>query len=90
MSHCADGVALTVGETYHGEINDAMLAGLLDVADRVEPAGWGEFYLDLTGLAPMRGGETALASAILPAIDTAPSGSRSRPPAWIPSKTQRQ
>ena len=67
----ADGVALTVDETYLSEVNDSLLASLLEVADRVEPAGWGEFYLGLTGLAPMYGGETELASAILAAIDAA-------------------
>ena len=71
LSRCADAVALSVDETYLSEVNDAMLASLLEVADRVEPAGWGEFYLDLRGLAPMYGGETVLASAILSAIDAA-------------------
>ena len=71
LSRCADGVALPIDETYLNEVNDAMLTSLLEVADRVEPAGWGEFYLDLTGLAPMYGGETALASAILSATDAA-------------------
>ena len=70
LSRCAGTVALPVDETYLSEVNDAMLAALLGAADRVEPAGCGEFYLDLTGLAPMYGGETALASAILAAIDT--------------------
>ena len=69
LSRCADAVALTVDDTHLSEANDSLLASLLEVADRVEPAGWGEFYLDLTGLAPMYGGETALASAILSAID---------------------
>ena len=71
LSRCANAVALTVDETCLSEVNDAMLAALLGVADRVEPAGLGRFYLDLTGLAPMYGGETALASAILAAIDAA-------------------
>ena len=71
LSRCADAVALSVDDTYLSEVNDSLLTSLLEVADRVEPAGWGEFYLDLTGLAPMYGGETALASAILAAIDTA-------------------
>ena len=71
LSRCSRAVALPADHRYLGEVNDAMLAALLGVADRVEPAGWGEFYLDLTGLAPMYGGETALASAILAAIDAA-------------------
>ena len=71
LSRCADAVALSVDETNLSEVNDAMLTSLLEVVDRVEPAGWGEFYLDLTGLAPMYGGKTALASAILAAIDAA-------------------
>ena len=71
LSRCADAVALFVDETYLSEVNDAILAALLGVADRVETAGWGEFYLDLTGLAPMYGGEAVLASAILAAIDVA-------------------
>ena len=71
LSHCANAVALTVDETYLSEINDAMLAALLAVADRVEQAGLGRFYLDIAGLAPMYGGNTALASAILAAIDAA-------------------
>ena len=69
LSHCADAVALPAADRHLGEVNDAMLAALLAVADRVEPAGLGRFYLDLTGLAPMYGGEAALASAILAAID---------------------
>lgn len=69
LSRCANAVALTADETHLSEVNDAMLAALLDVADRVEPAGLDRFYLDLAGLAPMYGGETALASAILAAID---------------------
>ena len=57
LSHCADAVALPADHRYLNEVNDAMLAALLGVADRVEPAGWGRFYLDLTGLAPMYGGD---------------------------------
>ena len=71
LSRCAGAVALAADETYLNEVNDAMLAALLGMADRVEPAGCGDFYLDLRGLAPMHGGETALASAILSAIDAA-------------------
>ena len=71
LSRCADGVALTVDETYLSEVKDSLLASLLEVADRVEPADWGEFYLDLTGLAPTYGGEATLASVILAAIDAA-------------------
>ncbi len=71
LSRCAGAVALTVDETYLGEVNDTMLTALLDVADRAEPAGLGRFYLDLTGLAPMYGGESALGSAILSVIDAA-------------------
>ena len=71
LSRCADAVALSVDETYLSEVNDAMLTSLLEAADRVELAGWGEFYLDLTGLASMYGGEAALASAILAAIEAA-------------------
>ena len=90
LSRCADGVALTVDETYLSEVNDSLPTSVFEIADRVEPAGWGEFYLNLTGLAPMYGGEAALASAILSVIDAASLGSRSRLPAWIPIKTQRR
>ena len=71
LSHCASAVALPADDRHLNEVSDAMLAALLDAADRVEPAGWGEFYLDLTGLALMYGGETVLASAILAAVDAA-------------------
>ena len=71
LSRCAGAVALPADDRYLNEVNDAMLAALLDVVDRVEPAGWGDFYLDLAGLAPMCGGEAALASAILAAVDAA-------------------
>ena len=89
LSRCAGAVALPADHGYLSEVNDAMLPSLLEVADRVEPNSLGEFYLYLTGLAPMYGGETTLASAILAGIDTAPSGSRRRTPAWIPIETQR-
>ncbi len=71
LSRCAGAVALPADDRHLSEVNDAMLASLLEVADRVEQDGLGEFYLDLTGLAPMYGGETVLASAILAAIDAA-------------------
>ena len=71
LSRCANAVALPADHRYLNEVNDVMLAALLGVADHVEPAGLGRFYLDLTGLALTYGGETALASAILAAIDAA-------------------
>ena len=57
LSGWANAVALLAADGYLGEVNDAMLAALLGVADRVEPAGLGRFYLDLAGLAPMYGGD---------------------------------
>ena len=46
-------------------MNDALLATLWDVVPAVEAAGWGLFYLDLTGMAAMSGGVDGLAQALL-------------------------
>ncbi len=67
LSRCGDGLVLNVDETYLGSFNAALLAGLLDVADRVEPVGYGLFYLDLTGMDAMYGGTPGLAGALLSA-----------------------
>ena len=44
LSRCAGAVALPADDRHLGEVNEAMLAALLGVADRVEPAGLGRFY----------------------------------------------
>lgn len=71
LSRCADAVTLTADARRLTEVNDALLTALFGVVDRVEPAGPGRFYLDLTGLTPMYGGEATLASAVSSAIDAA-------------------
>ena len=65
LSHCEDAVTLPVDEGYLSEVNDALLAALWDVVPAVESAGWGVFYLDLTGMAAMHDGLPGLAQALL-------------------------
>ena len=64
-SHCSDAMMLPADPSYLSQVNDHLLAALCRVADRVEPAGLGVFYVDLTGMADMYGGLTRLAEAVL-------------------------
>ena len=65
LSCCAGAVTLPVDTGYLSEVNDGFLAGLWDVVPAVEAAGWGVFYLNLTGMAGMYGGTDGLADALL-------------------------
>ena len=65
LSRCAGAVTLPADAGYLSEVNDAVLAALWDVVPSVEAAGWGVFYLDLTGIAGMYGGTDGLADAPL-------------------------
>ena len=69
LSHCRDAVVLSLDRQHMDELDTGFLAGLFDVVDRVEPAGWGRFHIDLRGLAAMYGGEESLALAILAAVE---------------------
>lgn len=69
LSRCADAVVLPVDEQYLSSFNNDLTLSLLQVMDRVEPDGYGRFYLDLTGMAAMHGGASGLESAVLSAID---------------------
>ena len=69
LSRCADAVVLAVDDQYLSSFNDDLTRSLLQVTDRVEPNGYGRFYLDLTGMASMYGGASGLESAILSAVD---------------------
>ena len=69
LSRCADAVVLAVDDQYLSSFNDDLMHSLFQVADRVEPDGYGRFYLDLTGMASMYGGASGLELAILSAID---------------------
>ena len=65
LSRCQGAVTLPVDAGYLSAVNDAVLAALCDVVPAVEAAGWGVFYLDLTGTEGMYGGTNGLADAIL-------------------------
>ena len=65
LSRRQGAVTLLVDAGYLSEVNDAVLAALWDVVPAVEAAGWGVFYLDLTGMAGMYGGTDGLADALL-------------------------
>ena len=67
LSRCAGAVTLAVDAGYLSEVNDALLAALWDLVPAVEAAGWGVFYLDLTGMSGMYGGTDGLAQALLSA-----------------------
>lgn len=67
LSRCVGAVTLPVDAGYLSEVNDALLAALWDFVPTVEAAGWGVFYLDLTGMAGMYGGMDGLAQAMLSA-----------------------
>ncbi len=69
LSRCRDAVTIPVDGRYLSEVNDALLAALWDVVPAVEAAGWGLFYLDLTGMAPIYGGLAGLAQALLSASE---------------------
>ena len=69
LSRCADAVVLPVDDQYLSSFNDALTLSLFQVVDRVQPDGYGRFYLDLTGMAAMHGGAFGLEAAILSAID---------------------
>lgn len=69
LSWCADAVVLAVDDHYLSSLNDDLMHSLFQVADRVEPDGYGRFYLDLTGMASMYGGASGLKLAILSAVD---------------------
>ena len=65
LSRCRDAVTIPVDAGYLSEVNDGLLAALWDVVPAVEAAGWGLFYLDLTGMAAMYGGMAAMAQTSL-------------------------
>ena len=65
LSRCRDAVTIPVDHGYLSQVNDGLLAALWDVVPVVEAAGWGLFYLDLTGMAAMYGGTDGLARALL-------------------------
>ncbi len=65
LSRCAGAVTLPVDVGYLCEVNDGLLAALWDLVPAVEAAGWGVFYLDLTGMEGMYGGAVGLADALL-------------------------
>lgn len=65
LSRCAGAVTLPVDAGYLSEVNDLLLSALWDVVPAVEAAGWGVFYLDLTGMATMYGGMEELAHSLL-------------------------
>ena len=65
LSRCAGGVTLPVDAGYLSQVNDDLLAGLWDVVPAVEAAGWGVFYLDLTGMDGIYGSVAGLADALL-------------------------
>ena len=69
LSRCAEAVVLAVDDQYLSSFNDDLTLSLFQVVDRVEPDGYGRFYLDLTGMASMYGGASGLESAILSAVD---------------------
>ena len=65
LSRCQGVVTLPIDAGYLSAVNDSVLASLWDVVPSVEAAGWGVFYLDLTGMAGMYGGTDGLAQALL-------------------------
>ena len=65
LSRCDDVVTLPVDTEYLSEVSEGLLVGLLNVVPTVEAAGWGMFYLDLTGMASMYGNLSSLAEALL-------------------------
>ena len=65
LSRCQDAVTLPIDDGYLSQVNNALLAALWDVVPAVEAAGWGVFYLDLTGMAGVYGGIDGLAAALL-------------------------
>ena len=67
LSLCVDAVTLAVDAGFLSEVNDALLAALWDLVPAVEAAGWGMFYLDLTGMSGMYGGMDGLAQTLLSA-----------------------
>ena len=69
LSRCAEAMVLAIDDRYLSSFNDDLMHALFRVVDRVEPAGYGRFYLDLSGMAAMYGGADALALAILSAVD---------------------
>lgn len=69
LSRCAGGVTLPVDAGYMSQVNDGLLAGLWDMVPAAEAAGWGVFYLDLTGMDGIYGGVAGLAEALLSAIE---------------------
>lgn len=69
LSWCGDAVVLAVDDQYLSSFNDDLMLTLFRVADRVEPGGYGRFYLDLSGMAVMYGGADGLEHAILSAVD---------------------
>ena len=70
LSRCRDAVTIPVDNGYLSAVNDGLLAALWDAVPAVEAAGWGVFYLDLTGMAAMYGGADGLTQALLSAGDT--------------------
>ena len=69
LSHCADAVNLPADSGYLSEMSDGLLAALCEAVPNVEAADLGVFYLDLAGMAAMRGGVDGLADAVLSVCD---------------------
>ena len=65
LSRCAGAVTLPVDSGYLSAVSDGLLTGLWDVVPAVEAAGWGVFYLDLTGMDGIYGSVAGLADALL-------------------------
>ena len=53
LATCGDAVVTPLDESYLAEVNAEFLSALSGVFDRVEAAGGGTFYLDLSGMLPL-------------------------------------
>ena len=69
LSQCSDATTLPADPFHLSEINDRLLAALCDAVPEAEPAAPGVFYLNLTGMADMRGGIARMSEAILSVCD---------------------
>ena len=68
LSHQAGAVALDADDTHYRRVFRQALDALQGVSDRVEDAGLGAAYVDLTGLEAMYGGEERLVCNLLNAV----------------------
>ena len=65
LARCRDLLTLPADLTYYDGVSNDIGKALAGVVDRIEPAGWGRFYLGLDGMAEMYRGETGLFDALL-------------------------